>query len=533
MSVDMEMQSFINAHLKKVKPLSIECGLAWWDNALTGSEEAAERAAQISSKLIKIYADPKTFEMLKDMDVRAFQDKMIARQHDLLLRAFQGEQMPEEMIDRMVALDKDVQQEYNNYRAEVRGECWTENDVHQCLRESDDSELRREAWLGSKGIGPRVAERVLELVRLRNQVAVEQGFPNYYTKSYTLDELDEERIFQIFDELAALTDPLWKEWKTEFDARESKRFGILPEEMRPWHYPDPFFQEPPGGELNLDRFYEGMNLELLTRKFYSAIGLPVDDIMEHSDLYEKPGKNQHAFCTDIDHEGDVRVLCNIRSNERWMSTMLHEFGHAVYDAYTDFKLPWMLRGPSHTLATEAIAELMGRFSSEGKWMRIYADVDEAEAAEIDKVAHKEHRVRFLILTRWMLTMCNFERAMYRNPEQDLNTLWWDMVEKYQGVRRPEDRNEPDWAAKLHLALAPAYYQNYLLGEMFAAQILQAILKEVNEGKPLDHLLTHRGFGEWLQKKIFLQGAVLPWEDGLKFATGETLNPVYFAQQLKP
>ena len=51
----------------------------------------------------------------------------------------------------------------------------------------------------------------------------------------------------------------------------------------------------------------------------------------HSDLYARDGKSQHAFCIDIDREGDVRVLCNVEPSERWMETMLHEFGHAVYD----------------------------------------------------------------------------------------------------------------------------------------------------------------------------------------------------------
>ena len=53
-------------------------------------------------------------------------------------------------------------------------------------------------------------------------------------------------------------------------------------------------------------------------------------MIARSDLYEKPGKSPHAFCTDIDREGDVRVLANIVPNEYWMGTMLHELGHSVY-----------------------------------------------------------------------------------------------------------------------------------------------------------------------------------------------------------
>ena len=55
-------------------------------------------------------------------------------------------------------------------------------------------------------------------------------------------------------------------------------------------------------------------------------------MIARSDLYEKPGKSPHAFCTDIDREGDVRVLANIVPNEYWMGTMLHELGHSVYSS---------------------------------------------------------------------------------------------------------------------------------------------------------------------------------------------------------
>jgi peptidyl-dipeptidase A len=459
-------------------------------------------------------------------------DPLLARQHDMLRRAYLSEQMPPKTIDRLVEVETEVNQEYNNFRAEVRGESWTDNDIRALLRESSDAGLRREAWEASKALGPRVAERVLELVRLRNDVARLHGFPNHYTKSMALDELDEERVFALFDELIEQTEPLWQAWKAEFDRKQASRFGIPVEELRPWHYTDLFFQEAPPSDLDLDRFFEGKNLEDLTGRFFSAIGLPIEAILANSDLYEKPGKNQHAFCTDIDREGDVRVLCNNRSNEQWMGTMLHEYGHAVYDVYTDRTLPFLLRGPAHTLSTEAIAELMGRFSKDGIWLRLYAGVPAEEAARVNSIAQEDQRVQFLISTRWIVTMCRFEQAMYRDPEQDLNRLWWDMVERYQGVRRPEGRDAPDWAAKLHLALAPVYYQNYLLGEMMAAQLLQTLKTQVLKEEPDEALFSSPKVGDWLRKKVFEPGQTRPWEEGLAFATGENLNPAWFVAQLQ-
>jgi oligoendopeptidase F len=92
--------------------------------------------------------------------------------------------------------------------------------------------------------------------------------------------------------------------------------------------------------------YHAMSLELsgqdpvkLVATFYDGIGLNVDAILARSDLYEKPGKNQHAFSTDIDRSGDIRTLDNVRPDSYWMNTLLHELGHGVYSYYCDRNLP--------------------------------------------------------------------------------------------------------------------------------------------------------------------------------------------------
>ncbi len=56
-------------------------------------------------------------------------------------------------------------------------------------------------------------------------------------------------------------------------------------------------------------------------------------------------------------------------------------------------------------------------------------------------------------------MLRFEMGLYQQPDQDLNKLWWDLVEKYQNIRRPpaRDYEAADWASKIHVVSAPVYY----------------------------------------------------------------------------
>ena len=60
----------------------------------------------------------------------------------------------------------------------------------------------------------------------------------------------------------------------------------------------------------------------------------------------------------------------------------------------------------------------------------------------------------LVFTRWVLVMNAFERALYADPEGDLDTTWWELVSRYQGITPPDGRRAPDWAAKIHIAAAP-------------------------------------------------------------------------------
>src|SRR5207237_8285576 len=125
----------------------------------------------------------------------------------------------------------------------------------------------------------------------------------------------------------------------------------------PCSYHAPCFQQPPAVfAADLDAVYADVDILKVCQDYYAGIGLPVEDVGARSDLYEKPGKSPHAFCTDMDREGDVRVLANIVPNEYWLGTMLHELGHSVYSSKNiPRSVPYVLRMASHILTQEAVA----------------------------------------------------------------------------------------------------------------------------------------------------------------------------------
>src|SRR6266852_4186737 len=157
----------------------------------------------------------------------------------------------------------------------------------------------------------------------------------------------------------------------------------------PWHYMDPFFQQTPGVlDADLDAPFAKADLRDMCRTFYAGIGLPIDRVIDKSDLYEKKGKVQHAFCTDIDREGDVRVLANIKPNNDWASTLLHEFGHSVYSSKNiPATLPYVLRSEAHILTTEGVAMMFERLAKKGKWLQMMG-VSVADPKAFDETGAK-------------------------------------------------------------------------------------------------------------------------------------------------
>ena len=151
-------------------------------------------------------------------------------------------------------------------------------------------------------------------------------------------------------------------------------------------------------------------------------------MIDRSDLFPRDGKCQHAFCIDVDRAGDIRVLANVVPTQQWMDTMLHELGHATFDAGLDPSLPWLLRD-THLVVTEGIAILMGRLASDAEWLERVVGVDPVTVAAIADALRAARAAEMLVFTRWVLVMTNFERSLYADPESDLDARWWELVER--------------------------------------------------------------------------------------------------------
>ena len=226
------------------------------------------------------------------------------------------------------------------------------------------------------------------------------------------------------------------------------------------------------------------------------------------------------------------MVANIKNNSYGIWTLLHEYGHGANFKFNDRELPWTLRSYAHTFTTEAVAMMFGRLAYSPSWLHDVVGISDGERGAIEVESRRFQRADELILSRWMQVMYRFEKSMYEDPEQDLNKLWWDLVGEYQLLKRPEGRDEADWASKVHILMSPAYYHNYMLGDLLTSQLYYHICEDVLEEDDCSDIsfAGREEVGEYLIENVFMPGKRYQWNEMIERATGEKLTAKYFAMQ---
>lgn len=511
----MKFEEFLKDFVPTVARKSKQLNKAYWILETTGSSDAADLKSDLDTELRVLFSDPDTYKKLLAWE-KDPHNPIDERQLNVLIRAFKLNQIPKKLLEELSHKETALLQSYITFRPDFEGKKLSENDIREILKNENNPAKRKKAWEASKHIGEVLAPQILALVHLRNKSAQDLGYSDYFQMQLELQEVDSKWLLKTLEDLSRRSEKAYMATLSEIERRLSDRFGVPISELGPWAWSDPFCQADPLDTHELDQLVDGVDMSKTSALFYQKMGIDVQPILDRSDMYERPGKNQHAFCMNVDRQNDVRTLNNVQPSIKWLETVLHELGHGIYEIGFDPKLPWLLREPPHMITTEAMALIAGRQAYRADAL---AQLIGPQNEPLRLKAERSLRRRQLIFSRWVLVMTAFESELYRNPNQNLNQLWWHCVEKYQKINPPKNRaSHFDWAAKYHIGLAPVYYFSYLLGEMFASSIQESLVKHT--GSP--SLDTPKA-GQFLNEKLFHPGNRMPWNKLVEHVTGKPLS----------
>ncbi len=526
--VELAAQRLLARHVARLQPLARELNHAYWRAARSGRAADYERVAGLETRIRQLHADAGVLRRLRALLADAgLRDAQLRRQLELLVALFRENQLPAEQIGRLVRAGLALERAYAAHRFTLAGQPIAANGLYAVLAHGDDAGRRRAAWEALQARGAALRDQLLAVVRQRNRAARELGFADYRRMRLEFDEIDPDWLRGLVGELDERSRGLQAALMRRLRARLARRWDIQPEAVAPWHFADPEFQRPPTGDgLRLTPVFGQRSPVELALATARRLGFDPAPVLEGSDLEERPGKNPYAFCLALDRLGDVRLLANVRPGVQWTATMLHELGHGLFHAGVAPHLPWLLRQPAHPVVSEAVAVLLGRLVRRPLWLKRLLGLGEQRLRLAVPVLGLRQRRARLVYLRHALVLVHFERELYRDPDQDLDALWWRLKQRYQGIARPAGHRGAGWAGQAYLVLAPASAHQGLLGHLLASQLERHLAAEFGGWPWLEAEV-----GAHLRRILFAPGASQRWDVLWRQRIGRAPGPDAFLEQL--
>jgi len=527
---------------------------AQW-NAMTDVTPEHDAAAEATGKAYAAFnGNPAIINEARELltDQKELSELTVRQLKQLLLNAAEGPMTNPELVGKRVAAETKQASLMNGFEYKFNGLKITANEIDNKLEKSTDLAERKAVWEASKEIGPVLKPNLVTLRDLRNGVAKEMQYPDYFSLQVAAYGMTTDEMLKMLDDWMATLRPLYLQLHTWAKYKLAEKFHQPVPKKIPAHWvTNRWAQEWPGlvEAANIDKYFEGRKPEWIIKtaeQFYTGLGFsPLPrSFWEKSDLYPIPPdskrkKNTHAFCFHVDLENDIRSLQSIQPNSRWFFTAHHELGHGHYfQAYTRPEVPYLLRLGAAPGFHEGVGELISLASSQVPYLQSRGvlphefNADKTAFLLDDALARS---VPFIYFSCG--TMPHWEADIYaRNlPVDQWNARWWKYVSDFQGIEPPSPRSEEfcDAATKTHINDTPAYYYNYAFATVFKFQLHDYIARKILHQPPQScNYADNKEVGKWLNN-ILKEGGTEDWRKVLKEATGEDISTRAMMEYFKP
>jgi peptidyl-dipeptidase A len=427
----------------------------------------------------------------------------------------------------------------------------TANEIDDLLRTSTNLTERLTVWKASKESGVALKPGLVELRDLRNRVAQEMGFSSYYGLQVAGFGMTAPEMKALCEQLVRDTRPLFEQLHCWARYKLAERYHQPAPRLIPAHWlPNRWGQEWPGlvESIDLDPLFKGRQPEWIVRQaveYGESLGLPrfPQSFWTKSDLYELPKdaarkKNSHASAWDLNLQGDVRSLENVKPDFDWFGTAHHEMGHVFYMlSYDRPEIPVVLRDGASPAFHEGMAETLATPTIQLPYLRQVGAVP-AEMKFDETQWLLVGALEQIISTPWSAgVMASWERDFYEGnlSTNELNACWWQYVAQYQGIAPPEPRGEEycDPATKTHINDDPAQYYKYAIAYAIKYQLHMHIATKLLHQDPRNaNFYGHKEVGQFLYN-IMKSGATRDWRQLIREATGKELSARGMLEYYRP
>jgi peptidyl-dipeptidase A len=417
--------------------------------------------------------------------------------------------------------------------------------ITQIMAQSRNPARLREVWEGWHTISPPMKASYTRFVELSNKGARELGYADTGAMWRSKYDMPPDQFARELDRLWEQLRPLYLSLHAYVRTRLRERYG----ELVPASGPIPAYllgniwaQEwgniydlvaPPQGGRGVDltsilkaRRVTPVEMVRYGERFFTSLGFaPLPQTFWERSLFTKPRDREvvcHASAWNVDNVNDVRIKMCIDPTEEDFTTIHHELGHNFYQlAYNT--LPVVLRDSANDGFHEAIGDTIALSVTPDYLVKIglldrapdaSGDIPLLLQRALDKVAFLPFG---LVVDQWRWRVFSGEIG----PDQ-YNRAWWELRERYQGIRAPSARGEEffDPGAKYHVP-GNTPYARYFLSSVLQFQFHRALARAAGCTAPLHRcsIFGSKEAGRRLNATLEM-GASRPWPDALEALTGE-------------
>jgi peptidyl-dipeptidase A len=425
------------------------------------------------------------------------------------------------------------------------GRCLTQPELSNIMAESKDPAVLLEAWKGWREIAKPMRPLFEREVELANQGAQDLGYAD-------LSELWRSQYDMEPEAFSAELDRLWAQIKPLYDSLHCYVRGELNEQygddVAPKTGPIPAHllgnmwaqqwgtiynsvapkDADPGynvTELLAQNGYDETKMVKQAEGFFTSLGFgALPETFWTRSMFVQPQDRDvvcHASAWDLDDQDDLRIKMCIQKNAEDFSVIHHELGHNFYQrAYKN--QPFIFKNSANDGFHEAIGDTIA-LSITPKYLQKIGLLETVPDASkdiglllkqaLDKIAFMPFG---LMIDQWRWQVFNGTIK----PEQ-YNQAWWDLREKYQGVKAPIERTEADFdpGAKYHVP-GNVPYTRYFLAHVLQFQFHKALCDIAGDTGPVHRcsIYGNKEAGAKLNEMLEM-GASKPWPEALSVVTG--------------
>ncbi|GGD68731.1 M2 family metallopeptidase [Lacimicrobium alkaliphilum] len=535
---------FLQEAQAELEKLQLPAVQAAWAYATYINQDTSAVSAYLSEKLSSRQAELAK-EAAKFSDVQV--DADTRRQLNLLVNSFVlAPPSDSEKSERLAKLSSELDGMYGKGKyCPQDGECMSLGEMTAKMARVRDHEELLDIWQGWRQISPPMKPLYEELVTLANEGAQELGFAD-------TSELWRGKYDMPAEEFGPELDRTWNQVKPFYDAlhchvraKLGEHYGtdVVPQDLPiPAHLLGNMWAQTWGNIYELvkpeqkmtvpdvtaalkDQNYDEIKMVEQAESFFSSLGFAeLPETFWERSQFTKPRDRDvicHASAWDIDDKDDLRIKMCIQKTGEEFNVIHHELGHNYYQrAYKD--QPLLYRGSANDGFHEAIGDTIA-LSITPKYLKQIDLIDEIpdESNDIgmlmqvalDKIAF----IPFgLMVDQWRWKVLSGEVK----PE-NYNQAWWELREKYQGVRAPIERPADafDPGSKYHVP-GNTPYTRYFLAHILQFQFHKALCEIAGDKGPIHRCSIYgsKEAGEALNAMLEM-GQSRPWQEALESLTG--------------